>query len=502
VERYEKAVLYVPAHLPGTARLPVEPEHLFDQWLNRGVLRSLCRQNIDGVTTENDNETHSSKPWRVRVCAAAGMIMTPPLYIARQPILDNAGGNAGFELLYRNPGAGFPGGTDATYAVADRAMYIWGLDTLTGDRTAFININLETLASGALDALPPQRVVFELPSEAFDGESIATVRAAANRGYRFAVDNLTTFDPVRLGAYKGAISHLKIPVADMPVDDIAHLHQQLQVILPGVITVAYKVETRDMFKAMENIGFTLFQGYFFAEPELLEAENRPTGVSITYLLFAEVTRPDVDIKRIEHLITSDPGMAYAVLRLVNSSAIGLATTIESISQAIILLGFARIRQLAFLLSMARDNRSGTDELVVLAALRSRFAGCLAPKGLTAAAETAGLLSVIDAVFGASMEELLADIPISQQIRDALTGHGGPVGDILDVVYAFERADVAAIERLRPGEADELRELYAASVAWAETVRAELFAFNLPKPVRDDEKRAGRNSRPTRDLRRR
>ena len=101
--------------------------------------------------------------------------------------------------------------------------------------------------------------------------------------------------------------------------------------------------------------------------------------------------------------------------------------------------------------MAGNSQNVSDELVVLAATRARMAAHLAGDDveLSNGAFTAGLLSVIDVVFHCSMHELVADLPLPQPVRRALLDGTGPVGNLLAAVYAFERADTAALERLRP-----------------------------------------------------
>jgi EAL and modified HD-GYP domain-containing signal transduction protein len=191
------------------------------------------------------------------------------------------------------------------------------------------------------------------------------------------------------------------------------------------------------------------------------------------LLLAEVSRTDVDIARIESLISSDPSLAYSLLRLVNSSSFGLNVRVESIRQAIVLLGLVQVRQLAVLLTMAKNSVATSEEIIVLASIRAHMAQQLAPEAIAPLAFTTGLLSVIDTVLGTPMDELVSGLPLPVEVKDALLAGKGPIGEVMDVVYAFERADVTAVEQMRPGQADRMREIYASSVAWAEEVRREL-----------------------------
>ena len=112
---------------------------------------------------------------------------------------------------------------------------------------------------------------------------------------------------------------------------------------------------------------------------------------------------------------------------------------------------------------------------MLAATRARMAAGMAGDDdvLANMSFTAGLLSVIDAVFQCPMAELVSDLPLQNDVRRALVDGTGPVGEILATVYAFERADTAALERLRPDGAAQLREWFGDGAQWGETLRHEL-----------------------------
>ena len=188
-----------------------------------------------------------------------------------------------------------------------------------------------------------------------------------------------------------------------------------------------------------------------------------------------MNRPDVDLDRVEELIATDPTLAYGLLRLVNSSSYGLTVHVQSIRHAIVMLGLAQVRHLAVLLTMATKATQVNEELIVLAATRAKMAAGLAVDDPQVATDcsTAALLSVIDAVFQSPMPELLADLPVQTDVRRALLDGSGPVGAVLAAVYAFERADTAALDRLRPDDAQQLRESFGDGAAWGESLRREL-----------------------------
>ena len=355
-------------------------------------------------------------------------------------------------------------------------MLEWGFDRVIGDRFGFINAASGILHSGMLGLLPVGRAVIELVETIdIDDELIAAVRAAHDTGLRFALDDLIDTTRPRLAELAGLIDVVKIDLSLVPVDDLPRLVDDVQTMFPGAQLLAEKVEDPAQFRATSELGFDLFQGYFFAKPEVLKRAERPANLAAAVQLLAEANQPDVHLDRIEELIAADPTLAYGLLKVVNSSSYGLTVHVQSIRHAIVMLGIGQVRQLAMLLTMAGSSNGVSDELIVLAATRARMAAHLAGTDpeLSNGAFTAGLLSVIDVVFHSSMYELIADLPLPQPVRRALLDGTGAVGNVLAAVYAFERADTAALERLRPDDGELLRDAFGDGAEWAENLRRTL-----------------------------
>jgi EAL and modified HD-GYP domain-containing signal transduction protein len=405
--------------------------------------------------------------------------MSTSVFLGRQPIFDRKRRTYAYELLYRNGTANvsfFRDPDDATRRVLEVAMLEWGFDRVVGDRFGFINAANGILHSGILDILPPDRAVIELEAGfVFDQASIDAIGDAAGRGLRFALSDVSSVDHPAYDAVAPFVSVVKVDVPSVPQIRMPKLVAEIAERFPGALKLAAKVEEHASFEETSELGFDLFQGYFFAKPEVMGRTERPANLTAAVQLMAEVNRPDVDLDRVEELIATDPTLAYGLLRLVNSSSYGLTVHVQSIRHAIVMLGLAQVRHLAVLLTMATKATQVNEELIVLAATRAKMAAGLAVDDPQLANDcfTAGLLSVIDAVFQSPMPELLADLPVQTDVRRALLDGSGPVGAVLAAVYAFERADTAALDRLRPDDAQQLRESFGDGAAWGESLRREL-----------------------------
>ena len=403
--------------------------------------------------------------------------MTKEIFLARQPILDRERRTFGYELLYRDgPDAPvlFDDPDDATRCVMQRAMIDWGMERIIGDRFGFINASAQLIISGMHRALPPEGIIIELLEDGtYDGQTVDALTRARRDGYHFALDNITSEDALRSSRVLHLVSMVKIEVSNVSDSDVGRLAEWLRAAHPGTLLVAEKVETMEQYTRSFDAGFDLFEGFFFARPEVLRRASRPANLSATMSLMAEMQRSDIDLGRVEELVGSDPSLAYRLLAVVNSSAFGLDRRVDSLRHAIVLLGVNQVRHLATLIALSADKDSN-DELVAIGAVRARLASSIVPSpDMRSAAFTVGLLSVTDALYQTPMDQLLDDLPVSSEIREALLDGSGPYGLALAAARACERADIERLEELVPGRIEEVQEAYASAIEWTEALRSQI-----------------------------
>ena len=403
--------------------------------------------------------------------------MTENIFLGRQPILDRDGHTFGYELLYRDgPESGvlFEDPDDATRQVMERALLHWGMERIIGDHFGMINASPSLVVSGLHRSMPPEGIIFEIPEhEPLDDPTLDAFRDARREGYHFALDNVTGERELAQSRLLPAASIVKIEPNRTSDAVLPKLVETIRDQSPGALIVAEKVETRDDFTKCADYGFDLFQGYFFAVPEVLTKAARPASSASAMTLMAEMQRDDIDINRVEMLVATDPSLAYRLLAVVNSSAFGLDRRVESLRHAIVLLGLNQVRHLAVLLALSTAGEA-SEELLTTGAVRARLASLLVKDPeMRNAAFTAGLLSITDAIFQAPMEELVEDLPLSDDIEAALLDQSGPLGPTLRLVLACERAEMTELEALAPDGIDRLHASYGAAVLWAEQLRGQV-----------------------------
>ena len=352
----------------------------------------------------------------------------------------------------------------------ERAYLDWGMEKLIGQRFGLINADPSLIARGLHRVLPPEGIILELrEGGGFDAETTDALLRARREGYHFALDNVATLDQINRSRAISMCSLVKIDFSRAPLEMLPMFVEQVKRIKPDIMVVGEKVETAGQYAVAVDAGFDLFQGYYFARPDILRKSSRPANALAVMALVAETQRHDVSIDRLEDVVGGDPTLAYRVLAVVNSSAFGLDRRVESLRHAIVLLGINQVRHLAILMAMTA-TKDASEELIKLGASRARLLSRLASRhDQSSGAFTVGLLSVTDALYRTPMEDLMNELPVTEAIKAALLDGEGEYGTLLKVALACEHADVEAIEELMPGDAPHIVEAYRHAVEWADEI---------------------------------
>ncbi len=391
---------------------------------------------------------------------------TNHVFLARQPVLDAERVIFGYELLFRggpDRATAFDDPDAATRGVMERVLLQWGMEQVVGDRFGFINASASLIVNGLHEAMPPEGIIIEVREpEPFDDATIAAIRHARFNGYHFALDNVSRLGDLEHSELLPLASMVKIELTTTHHAEIDRLIAIARERSPGILVVAEKVESAVDFNRCVDHGFDLFQGYHLCEPEVLQRParrvSRPSATALKHALGS-----DIDVEATEAVVNRDPSLAFRLLAAVNANAFGLDRNVGSLDQAIALLGVTKLRCLAELLASSTDTLDDEAELLRGAARALMAAQLLDGTGHERAGVTAALLSVTDRLYETSIGELIDELPLSDEIVDALVGGRGRVGHVLDVIRACERGDRLALEDLVPGREREMMALHAAAV---------------------------------------
>lgn len=407
-------------------------------------------------------------------------------FIARQPIFDQQQKVFAYELLFRSGTANnFADQSNlnliSSKVIADCALLLSAEDVTAGKK-GFINVTRDVLVNEYFNALPVNSTTIELLENIeADEEVIAACRKLRQTGYQLALDDFVDSDNL-------------LPLVEMAdiikVDFLSTTRAEQQSVVDkfashGVRFLAEKVETQEDFRQAVEMGYSYFQGYFFCKPVILSRKDIP-GFKLQYCrILQEINRPELDFRRMEQIIKQDMSLSFKLLRYINSASIGRRNTVNSIKQALDLLGEREVKRWVSLLSLAQMGRDKPEALVSQAVSRARMCELLAPHfDLAKRSEDLfllGMFSLLDAILDRNLEEILSQMPIDEDVTAALLGEDNCLRRVYDCVLDYEKGDW---EKLLTRPADEitvnlgerLPDLYLSAIGWAdksftETARA-------------------------------
>jgi len=383
--------------------------------------------------------------------------------VARQPIFDKDLGVFAYELLFS--------GADGTADSADLVSTFgsMGLQDLVGNRPASVKVSEAFLQDALSLQLPADRLILEVKDGPVD-----QIAALKERGYVIALDDFE-FRP-ELGSLVELAHIIRLDVHKHGQQGIWHQMGQIQG--RGKRLVAMSVETHEELEFCKSLGFDYYQGHFLCQPKMVTKQTVPTNRLAKLSLLAELNNPDADFDGLEKIISRDVGLSYRFLRYINSAFFSLPHKVGSIRQALVLLGIAAVKKWATLLAMA-DIEDKPNELVVTALVRAKMCELAATSRPAREREeyfTTGMFSVVDALLDSPMDVVLASLPLSDEIKDALHHHLGPKGVVLKAVLNYERARFDDLKALAPPGVSA-QEIYNWAIAWARETGLELEAAN-------------------------
>lgn len=400
-----------------------------------------------------------------------------PVYLARQPIVDRRQKVVGYELLYRRALSSTAGDmtlADEARSLANALVEI-GLNDLVGNHKAFINMSEELILSNSMEAFPKSRVVLEVLEHVRPTLEVQAELARLRKlGFTVALDDfLWNENTEPLLPYADLI---KVDITQVPEDEMPGLVRQLREF--PVKLLAERVETHEEFNYFHDLGFELFQGYFFAKPQIVEGRALTVNHLALVRLLSRLQSDNLSLDEVEEIISSEFELNVRVLKFIRSAYMGLPSRIDSIRQALLFVGIRTLATIATVLIMSEfKNKPG--DLVFMAMVRARMAERLALSLGECDVErhfTVGMLSLLDALMDIPMPELLDQLPLSEDINDALLDPSGPgiLPKVLRIVLAYERGDfdVAKRENL---PIEDISNAYRQALTWADQTQSALAA---------------------------
>ncbi len=363
-------------------------------------------------------------------------------YVARQPILNVNQELEAYELLFRDGESNsFPNidPDQATSNILTNNHLTMGVEQVTGDKTAFINFHEDTLIRHFPSFLDPKKIVIEVLEDVpMSNELLQACKSLKDKGFTLALDD-HDFDP-KWDPLLPYIDIIKVDVLAISILDISRYINRIA--KHNKILLAEKVETLQQFEQLKLLGFSLFQGYFFARPEMLKQKKITTTKHNILELINQSSLAKLNFDVISDIFRSDPGLTYKLLRFINSPIYGRTQEITSLKHALIYIGDLELKKFIALLALSDLSEGKPNEIMRISLFRAKFCEQLSsyigdhdnpPKAFLT-----GMLSLIDGILDHSIEDVVNILPIDREIKAALLGENIYLASYLDMAKHIEQ----------------------------------------------------------------
>jgi EAL and modified HD-GYP domain-containing signal transduction protein len=396
-----------------------------------------------------------------------GRVVMIEIYVGRMPIYTPSLDVFGFKLLYRvkdNTKILIQESEKATSEIIFNTFIEIGLEKIAEDKLAFITIDNSYLTEKLPLPFPKEQIVLVIPKWVpMNNQTIAAIkRLKAERYWLCLEDRLGENIPEDVC---NLVNIIKIDIQEMKTQV---LHERVDFYrTTSARLMASKVQSQEDFEICKDIGFNYYEGYFLAKPRIVLGRRLPTNRFSLLKLLSCLFDPEADMGELEELIRQDISLSYRLLRMVNSAYYALDTKVESIRHALVILGLKQIREWLTILAMADVNDRSTT-LMTTAMIRGKMCELLAVSAGFKQEDrffTVGLLSILDAIMDLSMEEVLQNLPLLDDMNQALLTQTGPMGYVLSCVLAYENGEWNKVDLLKTNPVD-LRDAYLRAISWA------------------------------------
>ncbi len=401
------------------------------------------------------------------------------IFIGRQPILDRERQLYAYELLFRRGTQNSAEVTDDLAATATVLSHVFselGLEAALGPYLGFVNLDARMLASDALELLPKEKFVLEvLETVDITPEVVRRCRELKDKGFTLALDDFITFEE----KHKPLLDLADIVKVDLMGMEAGALERTVRALRPWKVKLlAEKVDDEAQVRVCRDLGFELFQGYYFAKPTII-AGKKLSHSELALIRLLGLILDDADTPLIEDIFKQEPGLSLNLMRLTNSAAAGLRQKITSLRHAITVLGRRQLQRWLQLLLFTNPAGGGANPLLQVAATRGRFLELVAgdmmgtSRDFEDRAFMTGIMSLMPALLHVPIGEIIATLNVAPDVRAALENRAGVLGRMLLLAEKQEEGDMDACFALMaelPGlDNERVNAILAQALAWANNI---------------------------------
>ncbi|MCL2247678.1 MAG: HDOD domain-containing protein [Oscillospiraceae bacterium] len=345
-----------------------------------------------------------------------------------------------------------------------------GTEPFAGETELFVDISKYQLLIGMPLSLgiPPEKVVCVVKKEALaDNATSAKLGRLKRKGYKLAIEGYP-----RTMSMDTAVNVFDYVLLSCRHKDFQRELKEIRPYIFKIRLVITEVPDMESFNKYSGARGVLLSGNFYSQP-ITKGKTDISPLKINALnLLGQINDESFELGEVADIIGRDPALSISLLRFLNTMNPDRSRKIDSIRNAVAILGQNEVRKwatVAISIGMGEDRPS---EITRLSLLRAKFAENLAPTFELALKSgslfISGLFSLLDVILQMPLERAINEVAASGEIRDTLLEKKGSLSDVMSLVLAYEQADWhnTSLLMVRYGvDVDTLTKAYVDSLYW-------------------------------------
>ncbi len=375
--------------------------------------------------------------------------------VVRQAIKDLKDTVIGYELLIQEDESSlYNSSSDNVAANTMVAFLSENSERIFKDRKTFMTFTPTLLFRNTPKIFDKDKVVIQIEDNIVV-HSLAAILISKYRedGYHFAINDFQ-FTPKYFSMLE-YVDYIKMDISNKlegtqrrsiaNVIDMAHGFQK-QFIATGV-------NSKEVYDCAVELGVDYVEGNYIAGTTTSKASKMDFMQGNLYQLIVEITKDEPDVEILEETIIRDASLTYALLKMANSAYFAVHHETTSVRQALVRVGISQLKQWVYLLSFEdKQNKSESEELLKASFMRANFTSALVKRLKnfpinSSDAYLLGMFSMLEYMIDAPIAEILYEIPILEEVKDALIRKEGKAGRLYELVLSYEKADWSAIKEI-------------------------------------------------------
>lgn len=375
--------------------------------------------------------------------------------VVRQAIKDLKDTVIGYELLIQEDESSlYNSSSDNVAANTMVAFLSENSERIFKDKKTFMTFTPTLLFRNTPKIFDKDKVVIQIEDNIVV-HSLAAILISKYRedGYHFAINDFQ-FTPKYFSMLE-YVDYIKMDISNKlegtqrrsiaNVIDMAHGFQK-QFIATGV-------NSKEVYDCAVELGVDYVEGNYIAGVTTSKASKMDFMQGNLYQLIVEITKDEPDVEILEETIIRDASLTYALLKMANSAYFAVHHETTSVRQALVRVGISQLKQWIYLLSFEdKQNKSESEELLKASFMRANFTSALVKRLKnfpinSSDAYLLGMFSMLEYMIDAPIAEILYEIPILEEVKDALIRKEGKAGRLYELVLSYEKADWSVIKEI-------------------------------------------------------